>query len=240
MADETIHERALNDETSKVPASEGVPPIEKEGAAVKAATNAETPAAAAPTVPAVPAPTGSAPAVPASSAPANNVPASSALVSSVLVAPASAAPKGGEAPASANLGTKILSGGASQDDAEDAGAQSSKPLRNLQQVILKIQGTPMRVLLVDNMTLMLGRSDPNMNIRPDIDLTLYGGGERGVSRVHARLQFRDNKLWITDLASSNGTYLLDKRLDAHKPAEIKPGDIVALGKLIITLELAKD
>jgi pSer/pThr/pTyr-binding forkhead associated (FHA) protein len=107
-------------------------------------------------------------------------------------------------------------------------------LRPNQQIILEVQGSPIRMLLVDNMSILLGRAD--VNVDPDIDLTLYGGVERGVSRVHARIQFRDGKLYITDLGSNNGTYIGDRRLDAHRPEVLRVGQTIMLGRLVIKLK----
>lgn len=66
-------------------------------------------------------------------------------------------------------------------------------------------------------------------------MTLVGRGEDcafslddpSVSRAHARLSLDDGRLTITDLRSSNGTFVNGERL-AHTSV-LHPGDIIALG-----------
>lgn len=52
---------------------------------------------------------------------------------------------------------------------------------------------------------------------------------RVLSRSHAELFVRDNKLYIRDLKSSNGTFINNKKLDPHKDYELKVGDKLDLG-----------
>lgn len=46
----------------------------------------------------------------------------------------------------------------------------------------------------------------------------------GVSRLHARITFRDDRYFIEDLNSTNGTYLNDTALEYHQPCELKIND----------------
>ena len=48
----------------------------------------------------------------------------------------------------------------------------------------------------------------------------------GVSRLHARLVFRDESWIVQDLASTNGTIVNGARVGRHK---LRPGDMLALG-----------
>src|SRR5688572_16435739 len=43
-------------------------------------------------------------------------------------------------------------------------------------------------------TIMLGRSDPVPAVKPDIDLAPFGGQEKGVSRRHAIILAKDNRV----------------------------------------------
>ncbi|ODV84160.1 hypothetical protein CANARDRAFT_179122, partial [[Candida] arabinofermentans NRRL YB-2248] len=52
---------------------------------------------------------------------------------------------------------------------------------------------------------------------------------RVLSRNHAELFIKNNKLYIRDLKSSNGTFINDEKLDAHKDYELKIGDKLDLG-----------
>jgi pSer/pThr/pTyr-binding forkhead associated (FHA) protein len=69
--------------------------------------------------------------------------------------------------------------------------------------------------------------------RPDVDLTAYGGLEKGVSRIHAAVERTGNLLTLVDLGSSNGTFLNGHRLQAEKPYPLREGDEVQLGKMVI-------
>jgi hypothetical protein len=83
---------------------------------------------------------------------------------------------------------------------------------------------------------ILGRMDPGSSAMPDVDMTALGGAERGVSRKHARLEIKDNSVFLTDLDSSNGTFLRDERLSPFTPALVKKGDEVRLGRLVVKVD----
>lgn len=50
-----------------------------------------------------------------------------------------------------------------------------------------------------------------------------------VSGVHARIQKTDGKLLVTDLNSTNGTFIDDKRLSAGVVATVPPGSCLTFG-----------
>jgi hypothetical protein len=65
----------------------------------------------------------------------------------------------------------------------------------------------------------------------DIDLTPYGGRERGVSRRHATLYRTQHTLSLVDLKSTNGTFLNGTRMTPHQPRLLREGDEVRLGNM---------
>ncbi len=79
----------------------------------------------------------------------------------------------------------------------------------------------------------IGRVDMRRSERPDVDLTTYGGLEKGVSRIHAAIERSGNLLTLIDLGSSNGTFLNGHRLPANEPYPLREGDEVLLGKMVI-------
>lgn len=82
---------------------------------------------------------------------------------------------------------------------------------------------------------LLGRSDNSSSYVPDIDLAAYDALKRGISRRHAALvRFRDG-VYIVDLASVNGTFLNDQRLQPEKPYPLQPDIMIRLGTLNLTL-----
>ena len=78
---------------------------------------------------------------------------------------------------------------------------------------------------------LIGREDPEDGIMPDLDLTLSGGEEAGVSRRHAHLLYRDGRYLLEDLDSLNYTYLNGVRLEPHRPQLLRDGDEIACAKL---------
>ncbi|MGQ0603492.1 MAG: FHA domain-containing protein, partial [Anaerolineales bacterium] len=64
------------------------------------------------------------------------------------------------------------------------------------------------------------------NEKPDVNLGPYGGRERGVSRKHALLRVDRRQLLLTDLNSSNGTWLNGSQLSASEPIRLQSGDEV--------------
>ena len=78
--------------------------------------------------------------------------------------------------------------------------------------------------------LIVGRSDPATGDRPDIDLGAFHAYENGVSRRHAAIICHGGELFITDLDSSNGTYLNGMRLFPHQPRLLSDGDEIRIGR----------
>jgi len=79
----------------------------------------------------------------------------------------------------------------------------------------------------------LGRFDPNMKTRDQLDLNDYGGVDKGVSRLHCQLEYEDDQIIVTDLGSTNGTFVAGKRLEPHKPHKMERGTEFVVGRLPI-------
>lgn len=88
-----------------------------------------------------------------------------------------------------------------------------------------------------NPEIILGRNDPISGAMPDVDLTPYGGLHKGISRYHASLQIREDKLYLLDLGSRNGTFLNGQRLVANRPYLVHSGDEVCLGRIVMHIHL---
>ncbi len=84
---------------------------------------------------------------------------------------------------------------------------------------------------------LIGRHDPQKG-KVDIDLTPYRGSEY-VSRQHAKIYPHYGRWYITDLKSSNGTFLNGKVLLRAMP--LNDGDVIAIGtlKLLVSIEEGK-
>jgi hypothetical protein len=82
---------------------------------------------------------------------------------------------------------------------------------------------------------VLGRYSERSKDQPRIDLTQYGGYEKGVSRLHAVLRREGNGLSIEDLGSSNGTFVNSNRLAPYTKYVLKSGDRIKIGQIFVEI-----
>jgi len=66
-----------------------------------------------------------------------------------------------------------------------------------------------------------------------IDLTPYGGLEKGVSRKHAIIRKAKIAFEIVDLYSTNGTWINEKRLMPNKAYPLDSGIQIRLGQMLL-------
>jgi len=85
----------------------------------------------------------------------------------------------------------------------------------------------------------IGRVAEGQPILPDVDLSPYEGYAQGVSRLHAALKTNNNRVYITDLGSSNGTRVNGQKILANADFPLNHGDVVALGKFKIQVLIRK-
>lgn len=79
--------------------------------------------------------------------------------------------------------------------------------------------------------IVIGRADPEGTRNPDLDLTPYLTTEHGVSRRHAELVPTPDGLYLSDLGSTNGTWINGQYLEPGVRYRLTPGDRVDLGLL---------
>ncbi|MDQ6695429.1 MAG: zinc ribbon domain-containing protein, partial [Chloroflexota bacterium] len=96
------------------------------------------------------------------------------------------------------------------------GAYSAPPPAPSRQLIASLVVSspppPATISIPDRAELIVGRSDPQSNSYPDLDLGPYGGLDLGVSRRHFRLKRDGEQFYIEDLGSMNGTVVNGHRL----------------------------
>lgn len=85
-------------------------------------------------------------------------------------------------------------------------------------------------------SISIGRADPLVDVSPDIDLTPYGGDEKGVSRLHARIIFDNLDVYLEDLNSTNFTYLNNVPLKPEVRYKIVNGDLIQFGLLVVQFQ----
>lgn len=78
-----------------------------------------------------------------------------------------------------------------------------------------------RLTVVSGRTLQLGRED-------DCETVDAFRACSNVSRAHAVLRFDGTRLFVTDTASSNGTFVNEQRLPANHEYELRPGQTLRL------------
>lgn len=83
----------------------------------------------------------------------------------------------------------------------------------------------------------LGRADPDDGFEPDLDLSGYRGLEMGVSRRHVMLRALAEGVVITDMGSSNGTFLEGHRLAAGYYYLLPENAAVRLGDMVVYLSI---
>jgi len=85
--------------------------------------------------------------------------------------------------------------------------------------------------------MVIGRSQPETNTYPDIDLGPFNAEELGVSRHHLTIKLDGDRVVVTDNKSSNGTKLNGERLKATESYPIRHGDELTLGTMALKVEL---
>jgi pSer/pThr/pTyr-binding forkhead associated (FHA) protein len=81
---------------------------------------------------------------------------------------------------------------------------------------------------------LIGRQGGQLPV--DLDIGFYDP-EGYVSRNHARITVTQRRYQITDLGSSNGTFVNEKRLTPHVPRLLSHGDQIRLGRVVLAFRM---
>lgn len=111
--------------------------------------------------------------------------------------------------------------------------RDTEPLTSQRIVLLQVMPSGVCVTLTDRPSITLGR--PTSPSSDYLDLAPYNGVRQGVSRRHCRLDRRHNHLYLTDLNSTNGTYLNGEPIKPGLSYPIADGDQIVLGLLYLTV-----
>jgi hypothetical protein len=76
--------------------------------------------------------------------------------------------------------------------------------------------------------------------RHNFDLQLVGDDSFAVSRLHAQIDTLDSDFYITDLTSTNGTFINGKRIEARTRIKIEVGAEIRLGYTVLRLDYIND
>ncbi|MCS6870471.1 MAG: FHA domain-containing protein [Anaerolineae bacterium] len=97
-------------------------------------------------------------------------------------------------------------------------------------IVFEVDGKVLNLTIKE--TLIVGRRAAGEQA-PDVDLSPFGAEEHGVSRRHLQLKRRGSLIYVTDLHSTNHTYLNGRRLIPEGDRLLRSGDEIRLGRLRI-------
>lgn len=98
-------------------------------------------------------------------------------------------------------------------------------------VEFRVVGSPTTVQVRLRDVMVLGRTDSDRNVFPEIDLTPFDALSKGVSRRHAVIMVRNGRVTVKDLDSTNGTRLNNFELLKDTEYRLRHGDELSLGQL---------
>ena len=100
---------------------------------------------------------------------------------------------------------------------------------------IKVEGRDL-VIRIQKSDYTFGRAALGQAVIPDFDLTPYDGLAKGVSRIHAMIVTTEKEIFLRDLTSINGSQINGIRLSPNMDYPIKSGDMINLGRLIISIK----
>jgi hypothetical protein len=113
------------------------------------------------------------------------------------------------------------------------------PARAVSASLVITQPPPPATLQIPNRgELIVGRSDPQSNSYPDVDLGPYGGLDLGISRRHFRLTRNGDHFYLEDLGALNGSIVNGQRIPPYTLHPLRSGDRIMLGKMEMIFELS--
>jgi hypothetical protein len=118
-------------------------------------------------------------------------------------------------------------------------APAPAPARTLHaSLVITAPPPPATIQIPNRNELIVGRSDPQSNSYPDVDLGPYGGLDLGVSRRHFRLTRTGDTFYLEDLNAMNGSIVNGQRVPPYTLHPLRSGDRIVLGKLEMVFEVA--
>ena len=109
------------------------------------------------------------------------------------------------------------------------------PTETARHITLVVPSSRRRFKLVVQEELHIGRA--SSELVPEVDLTDDDGAEKGVSRLHAKIQSVQEGIVLIDLNSTNGTLLNNYRLPSQQPYPLHSGDEIRFGDLLVHIFL---
>ncbi|MBL8134656.1 MAG: response regulator [Anaerolineae bacterium] len=105
-------------------------------------------------------------------------------------------------------------------------------------VEFRIVGTATTLQVQVRDAMIIGRGDVSSGYRPEVDLTPFDAFSKGVSRRHAVITIKNNRLSLRDLNSTNGTRLNGIICEPGAEKRLRHGDELQFGQLRMQMSLA--
>ncbi|MCB9455665.1 MAG: response regulator [Anaerolineaceae bacterium] len=102
----------------------------------------------------------------------------------------------------------------------------------------RVVGTANTIQVQVHETMLIGRQDAKQGIYPDVDLLPFGGQIKGVSREHALVTAKDNRISVQDLSSVNGSRLNAHVLTPGQEYRLRDGDRLTIGQIQLQVRFA--
>ncbi|MEO1166165.1 MAG: FHA domain-containing protein [Chloroflexota bacterium] len=106
-------------------------------------------------------------------------------------------------------------------------------LTEVKKIVVHIGDAGVQIPILDGQHIEFGRFEKLDSYQ--FDLTPYDAFQNGISRRHAQIHIRANRLFLVDMGSSNGTFIGDARLMPAEPQLLQNGQEITLGRLQMTV-----
>ncbi|MDZ4771391.1 MAG: response regulator [Chloroflexota bacterium] len=103
---------------------------------------------------------------------------------------------------------------------------------------LRIVGTATTIQAQVREAMIVGRGDLNSGFRPEVDLMPFDAYNKGVSRRHAIITVKSNRLFLRDLNSTNGSRVNGLPCEVGGEHRLRHGDELHLGQLRLQMTFA--
>jgi CRP-like cAMP-binding protein len=118
-------------------------------------------------------------------------------------------------------------------EAMDANRPIKAPSAPVANLVSVLSGKPHPILSHGS---LIGRFDPSTGVHPDIDLT-EEDHNLSVSRRHARILCEHGRYFLLEEPGvANGTFVRGERIQPGEPRELKHGDRVGFGMVVLFFE----
>jgi hypothetical protein len=101
---------------------------------------------------------------------------------------------------------------------------------------LHIQDVADPLLVTPGTETIIGCGGTGSVLSPDVDLSPYGGEDKGVAPLHCTLRRNNDSLLITNIDAGAGVYLNGEPIYANTSYQLRDGDELRLGAMVIWLQ----